>query len=101
MTNSSKNIRLNLSQSDLHLMDIATEKGASSWLTILPLTAHGFTLHKGAFRDGLCLRSGLRPPSIPDSCVCGKSFTVEHALSCPMVASLSSGMMKCEILPPA
>ena len=82
MTNSSNNIRSSLSQSDLLLFDIASEKGASSWLTVLPIKAHGFTLHKGAFRDGLCLRYGLRPPSIPDSCVCGKSFTVEHALSC-------------------
>ena len=81
-TNSSKNIRWSLSQSDLLLFDITSEKGASSWLTVLPIKAHGFTLHKGAFRDGLCLRYGLRPPSIPDSCVCGKSFTVEHALSC-------------------
>ncbi len=44
---------------------------------------HGFALHKGAFRDALCLCYGWRPPNLPSQCVCGKFFTVEHALSCP------------------
>ena len=30
-------------------MDLAQEKGASSWLTALPLEEHGFTLHKTTF----------------------------------------------------
>ncbi len=29
------------------------------------------------------LRYGWRPPNLPSHCVCGKFFTVEHALSCP------------------
>ena len=37
-------------------MDLAQEKGASSWFTALPLEEHGFTLHKSAFRDALVLR---------------------------------------------
>ena len=57
--------------------------GSSSWLMALPLTEHGFALHKGAFRDALCLRYGWQPPLLPSSCVCGKRFTVEHALGCP------------------
>ena len=47
------------------------------------MTEHGFALHKGAFRDAFCLRYGWRPPLLPSSCVCGKQFTVEHALGCP------------------
>ena len=39
-------------------VEISRENGASSWLTALPLTECGFTLHKGAFRDALCLRYG-------------------------------------------
>ena len=62
---------------------LSGESGSSSWLTALPLTEHGFALHKGAFRDALCLRYGWRPPLLPSSCVCGKRFTVEHALGCP------------------
>ena len=48
----------------------------------LPIREHGFALHKGAFRDALALRYGWIPKEIPVECTCGKSFTVEHALSC-------------------
>ena len=64
-------------------LTICSEKGTSNWLSALPITEHGFALHKGAFRDALCLRYGWRPPNLPSHCVCGKFFTVEHALSCP------------------
>ena len=37
-------------------VDIVKEKGASNWLTTLPIAKHGFALHKGAFRDAICLR---------------------------------------------
>ena len=63
-------------------LEISTEKGASSWLSTLPITEHGFALHKGAFRDALCLRYGWRPSRLPTHCICGGQFTVEHALSC-------------------
>ena len=65
-------------------MDLAQERGASSWLTILPLEEFGLTLHKGAFRDAIALRYGWKPALIPSTCACGTSFSVEHALSCPM-----------------
>ena len=62
-------------------MEASTEKGASSWLATLPITEHGFALHKGAFRDALCLRYGWRPSHLPSHCICGQNF-VEHALIC-------------------
>ena len=62
---------------------LSSEKGSSSWVTALPLTYHGFCLHKVAFCDALCLRYGWRSPLLPSNCVCGKQFTVEHALYCP------------------
>ena len=61
---------------------LASERGASSWLTSLPLTEHGFTLHKSAFQDALALRYGWSPRNVPTKCDCGKAFSVEHALSC-------------------
>ena len=64
-------------------MDLAQEKGASSWLTTLPLEEFGFTLHKGAFCDAIALRYGWQPSRCPSSCACGANFSVEHALSCP------------------
>ena len=36
-------------------MDLSQEKGASSWLTALPVEDFGFVLHKGAFCDALAL----------------------------------------------
>ena len=64
-------------------MELAQEKGASSWLNTLPLDEFGFTLHKGSFRDALALRYGWQPSNTPTQCACGSHFTVEHSLSCP------------------
>ena len=64
-------------------MELAQEKGASSWLTALPVEEFGFALHKGAFRDALALRYGWPPIHTPTVCACGDSFSVVHALSCP------------------
>ena len=44
---------------------------------------NGFALHKGAFRDALCLHYGWQPNLLPSTCVCGKTFSIEHALTCP------------------
>ena len=63
-------------------VELASEKGASSWLSALPIQEHGFCLHKGVFHDALCLRYGWKPPLLPSRCVCDKPFSVEHALSC-------------------
>ena len=63
-------------------MQVSSEKGASSWLATLPIAEHGFALHKGAFRDALCLRYGWRPSHLPSHCICGHHFTVEHAFIC-------------------
>ena len=64
-------------------MDLSQEKGASNWLTMLPVEEFGFSLHKGAFRDALALRYGWPLHNTPSTCSCGSHFTVEHALSCP------------------
>ena len=64
-------------------MDLAKEKGASSWLTSLPIEEFGFSLRKGAFRDTITLRYGWIPSNIPTHCVCGAAFTVQHVLSSP------------------
>ena len=64
-------------------MNLGREKGASSWLVTLPIEEHNFALPKGLFRDALCLRYGWTPPHLPSHCVCGSTFSTEHALSCP------------------
>ena len=76
-------LRGTVSTSLQRAMDLAQEKGASSWLTSLPLEEFGFSLHKGAFRDAIALRYGWQPSNLPSTCACGSCFSVEHALSCP------------------
>ena len=46
------------------------------------MTEHGFLLHKGEFRDALCLRYGWNLSNIPHSCNCGTPFSVDHAMIC-------------------
>ena len=62
---------------------LAGEKGASSRLSTLPLKCHSFALHKGDFHDTIALHYGWSPQNLPSNCVCSKSNTIEHALSCP------------------
>ena len=52
------------------------------WLTALPLSSHGFALHKGAFRDALALRYAWPIAHTPSKCVCGEHFSPDHALIC-------------------
>ena len=80
--NAVEDLKLSLPDTLQKAMILASEKGASSWLTTLPLTEHGFTLHKSAFQDALALRYGWSPRNVPVKCDCGKPFSVEHALSC-------------------
>ena len=64
-------------------IDFASVKGASSWLTALPLQEYRFALHKSAFQDALALHYGWSPLRAPSLFACGSSFSVEHVLSCP------------------
>lgn len=63
-------------------MELAAEKGASSWLTAVPIEEHSFTLHKQAFKDALCIRYGWEPTRLPTHCTCGAPFSTTHAFSC-------------------
>jgi len=62
---------------------LISDKGASNWLTAVPPECHGFVLHKGAFRDALCLRYGWMPERLPTKYECGSAFSINHALNCP------------------
>ena len=63
-------------------VELAFEKGASTWLTTLPIEEHGFSLHKQAFRNALCVCYGWTPTRLPTHCSCGAQFNTTHALSC-------------------
>ena len=51
---------------------------------MLPLSDQDFCLHKGEFRDALCLRYGWSLINTPRLCNCGKTFTTDHAMVCHM-----------------
>ena len=76
-------IKALLSQEQVRAMELAQERGASSWLSTLPLEEHGFALHKGGFRDAISLRYLWDLPRTPVHCACGQKFDVDHAMCCP------------------
>ena len=61
---------------------MASEKGSSVLLTALPLKEQGFNLNKREFRDAVKLRYDWPIDDIPSVCVCGDTFTVDHAMIC-------------------
>ena len=64
------------------LMKLAAEKRASSWSSALLIEEHGLYLHKTAFHDAIYLRYGWMPDRLPEKCICGSQFNVEHAFTC-------------------
>ena len=76
-------VRLKIPQEMKRNVDMAQEKGASAWLTAIPRADYDFALHKGDFRDALCIRYQWTPPRLPSQCACGQGFSVSHAMDCP------------------
>ena len=72
----------NLSVKEQRIIDLASEKGASSWLTSLPLESCGFTLNKQEFHDAMLLRYDFRIKDIASVCACGDKNNVNHTLIC-------------------
>ena len=62
--------------------DLAAEKGASSWLTVIPLIDMNFTLNKREFKDAVHLRDDWQIADTPSTCICGDTFSVDHAMVC-------------------
>ena len=63
-------------------VEIASEKGASNWLTVIPIDEMDFTLNEGEFRDILKLKYDWEITDKPSICVCGDVFNVDHAMVC-------------------
>ena len=66
----------------LRTVTLARDKGASSWLNVLPLEDEGFVLSKEEFRDALALRYNKSIPNLPSQFSRGKSFNPIHAMVC-------------------
>ena len=63
-------------------INLASQKGASNWLSVLPLKTYNFSLNKSEFKDGLHLRYGWESPNTPRLCPCGQPFLLTHSLRC-------------------
>ena len=75
-------IKSEMSPEKQKLCELSSEEGASSWLTALPIAKLGFMLSEQEFCDALFIRYGFQMKHLPSTCVCGKIFSVEHALTC-------------------
>ena len=75
-------LRANMSKEQLRANDLAQLKGASAWLTSLPLKEEGFVLNKREFFDAISLRYRWDLKRLPLKCICNHAFTADHAMQC-------------------
>ena len=71
-----------LEEKQKRLLQAAKEKGASSWLSALPIQRLGYTINKQEFRDAICLRYGWNISDMPKFCGCGQANSLDHVLIC-------------------
>ena len=60
--------------------ELATEKGSSNWLTVIPLKELDYNLNKKEFRDAIKLRYDWEITDTPMLCACNVQFSVDHAI---------------------
>ena len=75
-------LRGKMNKSQLRGNDIAQMKGASAWLTSLPLKEEDYVLNKREFFDSVAMRYRWPLKRLPTNCVCGQKFNMDHALQC-------------------
>ena len=77
-----EHVREMLSERMRRTIELASEKGASTWLTSLPLKVYGFRLNKQQFHDAICMRYDLRLADVPRTCACDDDYSINHCLTC-------------------
>ena len=77
-------IKRESSASASKILELASEKGASCWLTSLPLQKWGFLLNKQEFHDAICLRYNYAIKLAARVCACGQPYSVNHCLTCKL-----------------
>ena len=75
-------VKSSLSPRSLRAAELASEKGASSWLTVIPIQDQGYDLNKREFRDAIKMRYNWEISDLPKTCVCGDIFDVDRAMIC-------------------
>ena len=75
-------LKANASMQMQRVLEVMGEKGASSWLSSLPLEEYNFALSRMEFLDAMALRYGWTPCNFPAECACGRPNLVQHAIDC-------------------
>ena len=75
-------VRESLPSKTERAVELATEKGASNWLTVIPIKEMNFNLIKREFRDVIKLRYDWEIADLPVIYTCGDLLTVDHAMVC-------------------
>ena len=75
-------IRAHMNESQQRLNNVNQEPGASSLILLLPLEDEGYVLNKQLFWDLIHISYCWELIRLPESCVCGVKFGLQHALSC-------------------
>ena len=75
-------LKTRLTSSQKRVVEIASQTGASNWLTTLPIEEKGFNLTKREFWDALYIRYSWPLQKLPTFCACGENFSLSHAFSC-------------------
>ena len=63
---------------------LLSEKGASSWISTLPLKECGFVLSKQQFQDAIRIKYNIPLDGISQECACGKTNSIDHSLICKL-----------------
>ena len=79
-----QSLRSDMTPQQIRANDLAQMKGASAWLTSLPLQDEGFVLNKREFFDAISLRYRWNLKRTPTNCACNKPFDSDHAMQCPL-----------------
>jgi hypothetical protein len=70
------------SETVARIIELASEKGVSCWLTSLPLKDYGFSMNKQEFHDAIALRYDMKISNVPGICLCNQKNSINHALTC-------------------
>ena len=63
-------------------VELATEKGSSNWLNVIPLKELDYNLNKKEIRDAIKLPHDWEITDTPMICARGVQFNMDHAMVC-------------------
>ena len=82
LDNKLEDLRNSLPVKSKRAVDLAPETGAPSWLTVIPVKEIDLNLNKREFKDAVHLRYDWQINDVPNVCICGEPFNVDHAMIC-------------------